>query len=100
MMQDPAFAGLRALVIAVAVAGAGTDAIAAGGTPKDTPAQAETPFGGQAIPLGAPRPSVSVTPPADRNAFPADIMARMRAALVDGAGSFRVRTVDRQTQND
>ena len=100
MNHGPAFAALRALVITVALAGAGSGAIAAGGAPKDTPAQAGTPFSGQTIPLGAPRPSVSVTPPADRNAFPADIMARMRAALVDGAGSFRVRTADRQTQND
>jgi len=100
MIRRRASAAIRAILVAVAITGAGTVAIAAGETPKDAPAQAGAPFGGQAIPLGAPRPSVSVTPPQDRNAFPAEIMARMRAALVDASGSFRVRSGDAQKKND
>lgn len=38
------------------------------------------------LPLGPPRPSFPVTEPLHRNAFPADILARMRAALVARGG--------------
>ncbi len=37
---------------------------------------------GLAQPLGAPQAAYPVSLPTDRNAFPADIMTRMRAALV------------------
>lgn len=104
MIRRPALAVVRALLIAVAIAGAGsvtgTGAIAAGEAPKDAPAQAGAPFDGKTIPLGAPRPVVSVTPPVDRNAFPAEIMARLRAALVDRSGNVRARSDDAQTGND
>lgn len=37
---------------------------------------------GHTVPLGPPQPSIRISLPKERNAFPADIMARMRAALV------------------
>jgi hypothetical protein len=100
MMRRPPLAVIRALLIAAAMAATGTGAHAAGDAPKDTTAQAGTPFGGQTIPLGAPRPSVPVILPADRNAFPADILARMREALVDRSGNARARPATAQQGND
>lgn len=100
MINGPASTAIRAILCAFAIAGAGTVAIAAGEAPKDAPTQAGAPIGGQTIPLGAPGPSISVMPPVDRNAFPAEIMERMRAALVDASGSFRVRSGDAQQKND
>lgn len=100
MMRRPPLAVIRALLIAATMAATGTGAGAAGDAPKDTTAQAGTPFGGQTIPLGAPRPSVPVILPADRNAFPADILARMREALVDRSGNARARPATAQQGND
>lgn len=100
MMRRPPLAVIRALLIAAEMAATGTGAGAAGETPKAAPAQPGAAFGGQALPLGAPRPSVPVILPADRNAFPADILARMREALVDRSGNARARPATAQQGND
>lgn len=59
------------------------------------PAAAEKPatapdtalMAGHTIPLGPPAPSIRTSLPKERNAFPVDIMTRMRAALVAQAAT-------------
>jgi hypothetical protein len=77
------------LILFAALANLGIAAFAA--TAADTPAQGPAASPGLTIPLGPPQASVPVSVPADRNAFPAEILARMRAALVAQAESPRSR---------
>lgn len=49
------------------------------------PAQPRADVIGRIIPLGAPQPSFAITAPTDRNAFPPEILARMREALIKHA---------------
>ena len=66
------------LMLLAAVANLGIAAFAAA---ADAPAQPVTPTSGLTIPLGPPQASVPISSPINRNAFPADILLRMRAAL-------------------
>jgi hypothetical protein len=62
-------------------------------------AQTDLPRTGVA-PLGPPRPPVPITAPVGRNAFPQDILARMRAGLVAQAENPRSRPAPRPSVND
>jgi hypothetical protein len=77
------------LMLFAAMANLGIAAFAAAAA--DAPAQDPTASPGLTIPLGPPQASVSVNVPTDRNAFPAEILARMREALVAQAESPRSR---------
>ncbi len=75
------------LFAAMANLGIAAFAAAAADAPAQDPAQDPTASPGLTIPLGPPQASVPVNVPVDRNAFPADILARMREALVAQAES-------------
>jgi len=49
------------------------------------PAQPSTDVIGRIIPLGAPQAPFAASAPPDRNAFPPEILARMREALIKHA---------------
>lgn len=69
------------------------------GAQEAVPAQ-EQAHHGLAHPLGAPQPSYPVSIPTERNAFPAEIMDRMRQALVLQAENPGRRQAPPVRQND
>ncbi len=74
---------LTAALIAIAVSA--SLALPAAASDTKAPAQdmqADAKLSALAIPLGPPQASVPTSVPVDRNAFPAEIIARMRAALI------------------
>lgn len=67
------------LMLLAALANLGIAALAAAADAPEASASAKP---GLAVPLGSPQPSTPISAPMDRNAFPADILLRMRTALV------------------
>lgn len=80
-----------AIPLALWVAAAG---IAVAETPA--PAQPNTDVIGRIIPLGAPQAPFAASAPADRNAFPPEILARMREALTMRAENPQTGTKTRK----
>ncbi len=88
ILQNAVWAGLASLGLAGQI-----------GAEEAVPAQ-EQAYHGLARPLGPPQPSYPISIPKDRNAFPAEIMDRMRQALVLQAENPGRRPAPRVRQND